>query len=109
MQFNNLLQKYQKIDKYFDRTFPQLTGDYKILARLGKISEELGELNSAIHGQLKLHRPEKQAKHQPSNVSEEWADLFNTVILLGIVLEIDMPRSINDRLSAILSRLDISE
>jgi len=107
MNWPKMISQYKQIDAYFNATFPQLTGEYKILARLGKITEELGELNSAIHGQLKLHRPEKQAKYQPSNVSEEWADVFNTVILLGITLDIDMPKSINDRLTEINKRLNL--
>jgi len=111
MTFHYLLRKYKLIDDYFAENFPQLekqgAKEYRILARLSKITEELGELTSAIHGDLHLHREGKQKHHHHSEVVKEWADVFNTVILLGIVLQIDIPEAIDSRLEEIMDRYNL--
>jgi NTP pyrophosphatase (non-canonical NTP hydrolase) len=104
MDVTVLFNRFQPIHDYFEHTFPHLTGEYKTLARLGKITEELGELNSAVHTELGLQRQEKQANYKPEDVAKEWADVFNTVILMGMVLELDMPTVINQRLDEIYER-----
>lgn len=109
MDWSSLLQQYQQINDYFDQQFPQLTAEYRTLARLGKITEELGELNSAVHGELHLHRAEKQAQHHQDEVAHEWADLFNTVMLMGQVLELDIPLVVEERLQQIRRRYDLPE
>ncbi len=107
MDLVDLIKQFAAINKYFDRTYPHLRREFRILARLGKISEELGELNSAIHGELKLHRPEKQAAHKTEDVAKEWADVFNTVVLCGLALGLDLPKAISERLQEISARLKI--
>ncbi len=107
MDLDTLIAKYELINKHFDHKFPKLRGDVKTLARLGKITEELGELNSAVHGELKLHRPEKQAAHRHQDVEDEWADVFNTVMLFGLTVGIDMPEAIEHRLKEIYRRLEL--
>lgn len=109
MTLEEILNKYQTINDYFDEKFPQLKDEYRLLARLGKISEELGELNSAIHGELGLHRDRKQKEHSTDMVAKEWADLFNTVVLFGLVLELDIPQTIDDKLKEIYQRLGIKD
>ncbi len=104
---DDLIKQFERIDHYFDQTFPQLQKEYRLLARLGKITEELGELNSAVHGELKLHREEKQNHHRTESLAEEWADVFNTVMLFGLVAGIDMPQAIQQRLATINQRLKI--
>jgi NTP pyrophosphatase (non-canonical NTP hydrolase) len=106
LDFLKLLQRYQKIDTYFDEKFPQLRNEYKVLARLGKITEELGELHSAVHGEFHLHRADKQQQHHTEDVAKEWADVFNTVILAGMTLGLDMPKVIDERLQEIYQRYD---
>ncbi len=109
MNFQTLLQRYDKIDQYFAQKFPQLQDEYKILARLGKITEELGELHSAVHGELHLHRADKQQQHHTDDVAKEWADVFNTVILAGMALDLDMPKVIDERLQEIYARYQMDE
>lgn len=104
MIFTDLLTRYKKIDEYFNQKFPVISGDVKILARLGKITEELGELNSEVHGKLQWHRQEKQAEFKDENLAKEWADVFNTVILFGMSMDIDMPKAIDERLKEIYRR-----
>jgi NTP pyrophosphatase (non-canonical NTP hydrolase) len=107
MDLKDLEEKYKLIDKYFEENFPQLRGDYKILARLGKITEELGELNSAVHSELNLQREEKQAAHTRENLEAEWADVFNTVMLFGLTMNIDMEKAIGERVQKIFERYNI--
>ena len=109
MDLKQLLQKYQKIDAYFEEQFPDMQPEFKILARLGKITEELGELNSEVHGELQLHRDDKQVHHNHENVAKEWADVFNTVILMGIVLKLDIPEVIEARLREIFERYHLTK
>jgi len=106
---DQLIAKYELLHQYFLRKFPHVRDEYQILARLGKISEELGELNSAVHGELGLQRDDKQARHQRQDVEAEWADLFNTVMLFGIVMKIDMPKAIDQRLADIHKRFEIKQ
>lgn len=104
---NNLLAKYRKINAYFDKQFPQLTKEYKILARLSKITEELGELNDAVHGELGIHRADKQALYKREQLEAEWADVFNTVMLFGMCMDIDIPKTLEKRLQEISARLKL--
>ena len=109
MTLEELIRRYRRLDDYFDEKFPQLKNEYRILARLGKITEELGELNSAVHGKLGLHRQEKQKQYSSQEIATEWADLFNTVLLFGIVMDIDMPEALEKRLEEVFQRLGIDE
>ena len=109
MNFDELTSRFAKIEKYFEKKYPHLQGDLKVLAHLGKITEELGELNSAVYGELGLHRKDKQDRHEREMVEKEWADVFNTVILFGMAMNIDMPKTIEKRLEEIFERLGIEE
>lgn len=104
MTLNDLIERFNKIDQYFKDKFPEETHEVRVLARLAKISEELGELSNATLSELGFQRQEKLDAHRPTDVEEEWADLFNTVILYGIYMKIDMPRVIDTKLDQILTR-----
>lgn len=109
MDVQTLLTHYQQIDAYFSQKYPKLTGDYRILARLGKITEELGELNSAVHSELNLQRAEKQATHSFQELEKEWADVFNTVMLFAVAMGIKPEPVLKSRLQEIFKRYDLKE
>jgi NTP pyrophosphatase (non-canonical NTP hydrolase) len=103
----NLLTQFQKINDFFARTYPNMPEDVKILARLSKITEEVGELTNEIHGKLGFHKASAHKSSSPENLAKEWADVFNTVILMGIALDLDMNRIINNRMKDILKRYQL--
>lgn len=98
MNTNNLLNEYQEIYQYFLKKYPHLKDEYGLFARLSKITEELGELNEAILGYLNLQRDSKNKTYSKEEVAKEWADVFNTVMLLGIYLDLDIDKEIKKRL-----------
>lgn len=109
MDISQLIPQYKRINEYFDSHYPSLNGKYRLLARLGKITEELGELNSAVHSELGIQREEKQKNHSFDQVELEWADLFNTTMIFGLSMDIDIEKVIEKRLQQINQRYGITE
>lgn len=109
MELEQMLERYKKITAYFDAKYPDHAHEFRVLARLGKIMEELGELSSAVHSEMGMQRQEKLDLHKREDLESEWADLFNTVMLFGMVMGIDMPKTIEKRLDEIYKRYNLTD
>jgi NTP pyrophosphatase (non-canonical NTP hydrolase) len=104
----DLLRQFQSIHAFFRHTYPENTHQVEILARLSKISEELGELTNEVHDYLGFHKASPHKHSDPTNLSKEWADLFNTVILMGMALDIDMNQAVIARMADIFQRYQLN-
>ena len=103
----NLLAQFRKIDDFFTQTYPNQPRDVKILARLSKITEEVGELTNEVHGLLGFHKASSHKTSSQENLIKEWADVFNTVVLMGMCLDIDCNKAIEARMKDIFERYQL--
>jgi NTP pyrophosphatase (non-canonical NTP hydrolase) len=83
--------------------YPQPESE-RILSHAVKISEELGELCSAVLAQAKLQRAEKLAEQSDENLGEEFADVLITTLLLAQDLGVDVESALENKISKIRSR-----
>ena len=76
----------------------------RILLRLAKIMEEVGELSDAILGHLGHQRQAKLDAQDPDALKDELADVLITTLLLGKALEIDVTSALTSKMEKIRGR-----
>ena len=76
----------------------------RILARTVKLSEELGELCNAVLAFNSMQRKEKLDKHDAGNLSEDFADVMITVLLLAKAMDIDVEKALDKKIDKINRR-----
>jgi len=79
----------------------------RIYFRAVKVMEELGEFCNEIIALNGAHRKSKQKKFKKDNkadLSKEFADVIFTVLLMGDTLDIDITKSLKDRMKNIKGR-----
>jgi NTP pyrophosphatase (non-canonical NTP hydrolase) len=101
MDFSVLLIKLNEIRSELKNRYPGLhqDTDKTRLARMVKLSEEVGELADEILSLQGLQRQEKMAAKMDDDLAKEFGDVFNSLMLLGLELDLDIQ-------SAIVSRVD---
>lgn len=77
--------------------------DMIILLQSIKVSEELGELHNEILKLFNFQRKEKMKKYS-MNLSNELTDVILSSLLLGIELNIDVEKSLIDKMKIIKKR-----
>lgn len=105
MDFNHLLNFIDEVDKRIRNNY----GDYpdeskRILARSVKLSEEVGELSSAILAHNSLQRDKKLENHSQENLEEEFADVIITTMLLAKSTKIDIRSALRSKIDKINNR-----
>jgi len=70
--------------------------------------EELGELSNEILGSLQLQRETKLQKQTYQKLVDEWCDVWVTLRLLGLHLDIDIVSAIEEKFSMLSKRMDLS-
>lgn len=91
----------QRLRKYY--------GNYKdeekrILARTVKLTEELGELCDEVLSYNSMQRKDKLDKHDKSNLSDEFADVIITTLLLAEVMKVDVEKALKGKIKKINKR-----
>lgn len=86
----SLISEYQLIRQYINTNWPMGDKNAAVFARTMKIVEELGELSDEILSSMNLQRDAKVAKHTRSDLEDEFADVFASLILLALELDIDI-------------------
>ena len=96
MKLDELISQLAEIEEALKKIHPDLESDNEkvILARSTKLNEEVGELMEEVLLKLGLQRPEKYEGHDKSNIEKELGDVFNSLILLGLALGIDVKQAI---------------
>lgn len=87
---------YPEPDNFSDRE--------KIFARTIKLTEELGELCDEILAFGGNQRQDKLAKRNPDNLSEEFADVLITTLILAKTMNIDIEKSLRKKIEKINDR-----
>ena len=94
-----------------DKRLREYYGNYpdeekRILARTVKLMEEIGELSNDVLSFNSMQRKEKLDNHDKENIREEFADVLFTTLLLARVMNIDIKKSIEDKIKKIDKRYE---
>jgi NTP pyrophosphatase (non-canonical NTP hydrolase) len=100
-------QDLTKINQYFTRLYPDLDQRTLILARVAKITEELGEFSNEVLSSVGLQPKRKLDKYLRDNLEGEYADLLLAILLLGNYLEIDTDKVLSQKIASKLVDYDI--
>jgi len=100
------LQKFIKkenlrLKKYYGNSNDE---EKRILVRTVKLTEELGELCDAVLSHNSLQRKDKMVKFDKNNLSEEFADVVITTLLLAEVMDVDIEKALKDKIKKINKR-----
>lgn len=100
MKLEEILIKLEKIREVLDSSYPELTQDKvkHTLARSAKVSEEYGELMDEILHHLDLRKLSSK-KYQAGNIGKEFSDTLISLLLLGMSLDIDIPKELDSRIN----------
>lgn len=95
---------------YKDQTKKDLQNPQKLihhkrsLGRIVKLNEEVGELCEAVMCEMGLQRQIKLDKHKHSHLEDEIGDVIITTLLLAKELNVDVTKSINNKMKKINKR-----
>lgn len=97
MDFDEIITKLTAIEAELLKRYPDYAKDHDkaILAKSVKLNEEVGELMAEVLHHLQLQRQDKG--YDPDNLKREFGDVFNSLILLGLSLGIDVRTAIGQR------------
>ena len=87
-----------RLKKYYG-SYPDQ--EKRILARTVKVSEELGELCNEILAFNALQRKDKLENYDGENLSEEFADVLITVLLLAKATGVDIEKALEKKIEKI--------
>jgi len=105
MEFEDLI-KFIKIE---DKRLRDKFGNYpdeekRILARTVKLTEELGELCDEVLSFNSMQRAEKLEKMEADNLSNEFADVIITTLLLAEAMGVDIEKAVESKIEKINKR-----
>jgi len=99
------LQQFIKTEDGRLRTrFGYADEEKRVLARMVKISEEVGELSDEVLKHSALQREDKLAGHDPENLSGEFADVIITTLLLAETMRVDIEAALVKKIEKINAR-----
>ncbi len=105
MQFKDLKKFISKEDQRLRKYYGGYTDEEKrILARTVKLAEELGELCDAVLSCHAMQRKDKLDSHDANNLSEEFADVLITTLLLAEVMNVDIEKALKGKIKKIDKR-----
>ena len=96
-QLDDINQDLKKWSRIKDR-------QKRILATVAKIVEEFGELSNEVLSLVNLQRKEKITVFKKKNLEKEYSDVLITLLLLGIVLNLDIEKALLNRIKEIKKR-----
>jgi len=94
-----------------DKRLKKYYGNYpdqekRILARTVKLSEELGELCDEVLSFNTMQRKDKLENHDSENLSEEFADVLITTLLLAKATDVDIVEALKRKIAKINKRYE---
>jgi NTP pyrophosphatase (non-canonical NTP hydrolase) len=107
MTIQNLITSFQKISQKLDHYYPMEDKEKRIFARVTKMVEEFGELAEVALAKANLQRESKNLTNIEQKIEDEFADVFGTLMLLGLELNVDIEKAIENRVAFTNKRLQI--
>lgn len=110
MELKELLQFITTEDKRLKKYYGNYSDQEKrILARTVKLSEELGELCDEVLSFNTMQRKDKLKSHDGENLSEEFADVLITTLLLAKAMDVDIVEALKRKITKINKRYENKE
>jgi NTP pyrophosphatase (non-canonical NTP hydrolase) len=110
MDIKELLQfiviEDERLKKYYGNYPDQ---EKRILARTVKLSEELGELCDGVLSFNAIQRKAKLENYNGENLSDEFADVLITTLLLAKVMNVDIEEALKMKVVKINKRYEDKE
>lgn len=107
MELSQLLRYQQQTEEILVQRHPDLSPREYILARLSKLSEEVGEFNAAALTELGFQRQEKLDAHHFEHLEMEWADVFKTLLSCAVAMHLDVEKILDRRTQQIFERFGL--
>lgn len=99
------LHDFVKSEDYRLRSlYPGHTKKEMILARMCKLSEEIGELSEQVLKTLAFQRKEKMIDLKKEDLEDEFTDVLITLFLLSEIMEVDLEKEMGRKVEKIKSR-----
>ncbi len=108
MTLQTIINEYKHIGDFLNRRWPLKSQQQRTFARTMKIVEELGELADEILTSMNLQRKSKIAAFSKENVEDEFADVFASLLLLAIELNIDIEKVMKRKIKLTKKRFEIN-
>lgn len=105
MELKDLLKFIEIEDERLKKYYNSYSDPEKhILARTVKLTEELGELSDEVLAHTSLQRKQKLENHDTQNLSEEFADVILTTLLLAKAMNVDIEKALAKKVEKINKR-----
>jgi len=106
MELKDLLKFIDIEDERLNKRFDYDDKGKRILARMVKIAEEVGELCNEVLASGALQRKEKLANHSRENLEDEFADVLFTTMLLAKTMDVDIMKAIEKKWEKVNKRYE---
>jgi len=106
MKLEDLLRFIKIENERLRKRYPDTDNEKMILAQTVKINEELGELCDEVLAHTSLQRKEKLESHDKERISEEFADVLITTLLLAETMGIDIERALEKKMEKLNERYE---
>jgi len=107
MELKKLLKFIEIEDEYLMKYYGGYSDQEKrILARTVKLTEELGELCNEVLTHNSLQKKQKLDNHDKENLSEEFADVLITTLLLAKAMNIDIEKALERKVEKVNKRYE---
>ncbi len=105
MELKELHDFVKAEDQRLRDLYPYETKKEMIMARMVKITEEVGELSEQVLKSLAFQRKEKMVDVKKEDLAEELIDVLITAFLLAEAFEVDIEAAIEQKVEKIKKRL----
>lgn len=104
MELNELLTFIGKQKDLLQSQYKNVEESKMTLAMTVKLSEEVGELSQEILGNLSLVRKEKLNKHNLETLSDEFADVLITTLILAKKMNVNVAKALEAKIDKLDKR-----
>ncbi|MFH0978309.1 MAG: MazG-like family protein [Candidatus Woesearchaeota archaeon] len=104
MEMKELLKFIDIEDKRLHKHYGYSDNEKRILARNVKLAEEVGELSNEVLASLSFQRKSKLDKAESDNLSEEFADVIITALILAKAMDVDINKALDAKVEKVKKR-----
>lgn len=106
MQINDFRKFIQAENKRLKKRYSLKDDEKRILAKMVKLTEEVGELADEVLAFSSLQRKEKLDKHNKENLAHEFADVIICTFLLAESMGVDIEDGLKKKMKKIEKRYE---
>jgi NTP pyrophosphatase (non-canonical NTP hydrolase) len=105
MEIKELYEFVRSEDKRLRDLYSYQTDKEMVLARMCKLTEEVGELSEQVLKSLSFQRKEKMIDVKKEDLAEELVDVLITAFLVGEAFEVNIDEASEKKVEKIKNRL----